>query len=176
MPHASRRYASVRRNSTRASAGMWVFDGLSGTQSGQAPGRESQYRTPDPVLPPYGDSGFKKDFQDGGNQVRHFVGGLWAGYLFGPGVAQLGMNSNEDNTIIDGRGITRSVAGILPTLFPSKDSKPDIALNAISIALGTQLVPRAEERKDVGDRSWRKIPANAGFRGLASQIRGQVCD
>ena len=49
MPHASRRYISVRRRSDRAQAGIWVFDGLSGTQSGQAPGRESQYPTPDPM-------------------------------------------------------------------------------------------------------------------------------
>ena len=50
MPHASRRYASVRRRSDRAYAGIWAFDGLSGTLSGQAPGRESQFRTPDPNL------------------------------------------------------------------------------------------------------------------------------
>ena len=48
MPHASRRLSEDTIISTRASAGMWVFDGLSGMQSGQAPGRESQYRTPDP--------------------------------------------------------------------------------------------------------------------------------
>jgi len=50
MPHASRRYTSVRRRSDRASAGIWVFDGHSGALNGQAPGRESQYRTPDPIL------------------------------------------------------------------------------------------------------------------------------
>ncbi|MBX7054560.1 MAG: hypothetical protein K1X36_06355 [Pyrinomonadaceae bacterium] len=52
MPHASRRYASVRRRSTRASAGVRAFDGLSGTLSGQAPGRESQVRMSDPLLLP----------------------------------------------------------------------------------------------------------------------------
>lgn len=125
---------------------------------------------------PYGDSGFKQQFRDGGNQVRHFVGGLWAGFLYGPGVAQLGMNSNEDNTVTDGRGIRRSAAGILPTLFPADASNADVALNSISVVLGTQLFPRAEERVDVGDKGWRKIPARPGFKGLAAEIRRSVCD
>ena len=50
MPHASRRYTSVRRRSDRASAGIWVFEGLSRSLNAQAPGRESQFRTPDPIL------------------------------------------------------------------------------------------------------------------------------
>ena len=104
------------------------------------------------------------------------VGGLWAGFLYGPGVAQLGMNSNEDNTVTDGRGIRRSAAGILPTLFPADASNADVALNSISVVLGTQLFPRAEERVDVGDKGWRKIPARPGFKGLAAEIRRSVCD
>ena len=51
MPHASRRYTSVRRRSDRASAGIWVFEGLSRSLNAQAPGRESQFRTPDPNRP-----------------------------------------------------------------------------------------------------------------------------
>lgn len=124
----------------------------------------------------YGDSGFKPEFRDGGDQVRHFVGGLWAGYLYGPGVGQLGMNSNEDNTITDGRGIRRSVGGLLPTISPTKESEADIALNAVSVPLGAQLTPRAEERIDVGDRGWKRIPARLGYKGLAAEIRSRVCE
>ena len=51
MPHASQRYTSVRRRSDRASAGIWVFEGLSRSLNAQAPGRESQFRTPDPNRP-----------------------------------------------------------------------------------------------------------------------------
>ena len=47
MPHASRRYISVRRRSTRASAGDRAFDELSRILNDQAPGRETQIRTPD---------------------------------------------------------------------------------------------------------------------------------
>ena len=125
----------------------------------------------------FGDSGFKSQFQDGSNQVRHFTGGLWAGYLFGPGVAQLGMNSNEDSTIVDGRGVVGSAAGILPTLFPKDSSKADVALNSVSIPLGVRLTPVAAETRDVGDRGgWRKIPGHPGYKGLAAAIASQVCD
>ena len=48
MPHASRRYTSVRRRSDRASADGQAFDELSRILNDQAPGRESQFRTPDP--------------------------------------------------------------------------------------------------------------------------------
>ena len=50
MPHASRRYTSVRRRSDRASADGQAFDELSRILNDQAPGRESQFRTPDPIL------------------------------------------------------------------------------------------------------------------------------
>jgi len=124
----------------------------------------------------FGDSGFKSQFQDQSNQVRHFTGGLWAGYRYGPGVGQLGMNSNEDNTLTPGRGVVNSGGGILPTFWPTEDSKADVALNAVSIPLGANLTPRAAEMVDRGDRGgWRKIPANPGYKGLATAIRTQVC-
>ena len=125
----------------------------------------------------FGASGFKPEFVDTSNQVRHFTGGLWAGYLYGPGVAQLGMNSNEDNTITPGRGIIMSGGGILPSLSPTADSRADVALNAVSVPLGATLTPRKSEITDVGDRGgWRRIPANPGYKGLAAAIRTRVCE
>jgi RHS repeat-associated protein len=121
------------------------------------------------------DSGFKPEFRDGSNQVRHFTGGLWAGYRYGM-VGQLGMNSNEDNTITPSRGVAWSAGGILPTVAPTDDSKADVALNAISVPLGTDLTPRREEIVDAGDKGgWRKTPASPGYKGLADAIRKQVC-
>jgi hypothetical protein len=124
----------------------------------------------------FGSSGFKPQFVDSGNQVRHFTGGLWAGYLYGPGVAELGMNSNEDNTLIPGRGVILSAGGILPTFWPTGDSRADVALNSVSVPLGANLTPSRERRIDVRDKEWRKIPANPGYRGLAAAIRSQVCE
>jgi RHS repeat-associated protein len=125
----------------------------------------------------FGASGFKQQFVDTSNQVRHFTGGLWAGYYYGPGVAQLGMNSREENTITPGTGVIASVAGIFPSLSPTNDSRADVALNSVSSSLGANLTPRAEEIVDRGDRGgWRKIPANPGYKGLAAAIRNKVCE
>lgn len=119
-----------------------------------------------------GDSGFKEKFRDGTNlQARHFVAGLWAGYLLGPGLAQIVANSHEDFEL--------QRTGLGPfavALVPTDASKADVALNSVSVALGTQLVPKAEERRDVGDRGWKKIPGNPGYKGLSAAIRNQVCD
>jgi RHS repeat-associated protein len=125
----------------------------------------------------FGSGGFKPKFVDDSNQVRHFTGGLWAGYLFGPGIAQLGMNSNENNSLGTGRGVIGSAGGILPWIFPADDAKADVALNSVSVPLGTSLTPRREEIVDRGDRGgWRRIPGNLGYRGLAGEIRRQVCE
>ncbi|CAN5625170.1 hypothetical protein BH24ACI2_BH24ACI2_04560 [soil metagenome] len=125
----------------------------------------------------FGASGFKSQFVDDSNQVRHFTGGLWAGYLYGPGIAEAGMNSNENNSLGTGRGVVRSGLGILPWIFPADDAKADIALNSISVGLGANLTPSKEERRDVGDKGgWRKIPANSGYKGLAEAIRKRVCE
>jgi len=126
------------------------------------------------------DSGFKSQFKDKSNQVRHFTAGLWAGYLYGPGISMLGMNTNEANSLGTGTGVIRSGGGILPWLFPtpgSEGSAADIALNSVSTALGANLIPIAEEIRDVGDRGgWRRIPAHPGYKGLADAIRKQVCE
>ena len=124
----------------------------------------------------FGSSGFKTQFVDDSNQVRHFTGGLWTGSLYGAGVGELGMHSNEDNTVVRGRGIRRSGLGILLTLWPTNGSKADIALNAVSVPLGANLTPTPARRIDLGDRQWRKIPANPGYKGLASAIRSKVCE
>lgn len=50
MPHASRRYASVRRRSGRASAGGRALDTFSTTPNCQASGRESHKCKFDPLL------------------------------------------------------------------------------------------------------------------------------
>jgi hypothetical protein len=73
-----------------------------------------------PVNPPrvsLSDSGFKPQFQNGGNQVRHFVGGFIAGANLGiPGL--LVMNSREE-----------------PNTNGAND--PDIRLNGVSTNLGS---------------------------------------
>ena len=51
MPHASQRYSADAIISNRAALGDGAFDGFSRTVNGQAPSRESQFCTPDPVLP-----------------------------------------------------------------------------------------------------------------------------
>lgn len=125
----------------------------------------------------FGASGFKQQFVDTSNQVRHFTGGLWAGYLYGPGIAQLGMNSNEENTITPGTGVIPSAGGILPSLWPTNDSRADVALNSVSVPLGASLTPRKEEFREVGDRGgWKRIPGNPGYKGLAAAIRAKVCE
>jgi hypothetical protein len=125
----------------------------------------------------FGASGFKPQFVDQSNQVRHFTGGLWAGYLYGAAVGVFGMDSNEDNTEISGRGALRSGLGILPRIWPTEDSKADVALNSISVPLGANLTPTEAEIVDRGDKGgWRKIPANPGYKGLAAAIRTQVCE
>jgi hypothetical protein len=42
-----------------------------------------------PTLNGFGDTGFKQEFQDGSNQVRHFVGSFAAGYIFGVSTANV---------------------------------------------------------------------------------------
>jgi len=75
-----------------------------------------------PLIPPrlsFGDSGFKPRFQDGSNQVRHFVAGFIAGANLGiPGL--LFMNSREDDST------------------KTQDEKnKDIRLNGVSTNLGS---------------------------------------
>jgi hypothetical protein len=123
------------------------------------------------------DSGFKPQFQDHSNQVRHFTGGLWAGYRYGGAVGELGMDSNEDNTEGTGRGIFRSGVGLLPMFWPAEDSKADVALNSVSVPLGDNLHPSDAYIADRGDRGgWRRVPANPGYKGLAAAIRAGVCE
>jgi hypothetical protein len=125
----------------------------------------------------FGSSGFQDHLKDDSNQVRHFTGGLWAGYLYGSGVGLLGMNSNESSVFTDSRGLVMSAAGILPSLFPSGKDAPDVALNSISTHLGARLVPSKEKKVEVGDRGgWKKIPGNIGYPGLADEIRSKVCE
>jgi hypothetical protein len=43
----------------------------------------------------FGSTGFREGFQDPSNQVRHFTGGLIAGYRLGQTAGRIAMNSNE---------------------------------------------------------------------------------
>ncbi|HEY3581096.1 MAG TPA: RHS repeat-associated core domain-containing protein, partial [Pyrinomonadaceae bacterium] len=96
--------------------------------------------------------GFKAQFRDNSNQVRHFVGGLIAGYRLGYGPALLFMNSREEpNT----NGVNNA----------------DIALNAVSTALGANhVVPPRATINPFG------LPVNRGFHNLADAIRREICD
>ncbi len=106
----------------------------------------------------FGSSGFKEQFQGPGNQVRHFTGGLIGGYLFGATGGDWGMWFGEDDP-------------------------EDIALNAVSSALGARIVdPTPATTKEVsgGYRSEMRrivnVPANPGYTDLADRIRKQVCE
>ena len=106
----------------------------------------------------FGSSGFKEQFVGSGNQVRHFVGGLIAGYLWGASGGNWGMWYGEDNP-------------------------EDLALNEVSTVLGANIVdPTPATTKEVsgGYRSEMRrtvnVPANPGYTDLADRIRKQVCE
>lgn len=44
----------------------------------------------------FGDSGFRPDFQDGGNQVQHAMAGIYFGYHYGAGAARRLMTWQDD--------------------------------------------------------------------------------
>jgi hypothetical protein len=74
-----------------------------------------------PLVPPrlsFGSSGFKPQFRDPSNQVRHFVGGFIAGADIGYLPARTFMNSLEQ---------------------PGRDGA-DIALNGVSTRLGASTI------------------------------------
>ena len=100
------------------------------------------------------DEGFKEKYQDGFNQVRHFTGGLWAGYLFGSLFGRIAMNSRENES-----------------------DSADTRLNALSTYLGSNLIPKPERGVgSIRDGTSRTLPATPGYRALASQIRSRVCE
>ena len=100
------------------------------------------------------DEGFKKKYRDDSNQVRHFTGGLWAGYLFGSLLGHIAMNSRENES-----------------------DSADTRLNALSTSLGSNLIPKSERSTGsirYGTRN--TLPATPGYRALANQIRNRVCE
>lgn len=106
----------------------------------------------------FGSSGFKKQFQGRGNQVRHFTAGLIAGYLWGATGGDWGMWFREDDP-------------------------EDIALNSVSTALGSTIVnPTPATTREIGGgyraemRRTVNVPANPGYTDLADRIRKQVCE
>ncbi|MCZ2391985.1 MAG: hypothetical protein LC113_13025 [Acidobacteria bacterium] len=110
-------------------------------------------------------SGFRPEFSDNSPQPRHFTGGYIAGYLFGPlGASGMGLNERWG----------------LGHISPNENEKADIALNAVSTALGARATP--SEARTVRVSGYRKemttekvIPANLGYKDLANQIRKRVC-
>lgn len=97
--------------------------------------------------PRFGDSGFKSQFRDGSNQVRHFTAGLIAGYRIGTTPALLFMNSRETSGIDDA----------------------DIALNRESTSMGMTYSARPGSFADL-------INLTGGNYGeLADQIRKRLC-
>jgi RHS repeat-associated protein len=69
--------------------------------------------------PTFGASGFKPQFQDPSNQVRHFVGGFIAGADLGVTAGLLFMNQREEPN-------------------PNHENDPDIRLNGISTDMGAR--------------------------------------
>jgi len=102
----------------------------------------------------FGDSGFKPEFQDHSNQVRHFVGGLVAGYDLGDDLGLYIMNQREEEN-----------PG--PNGIPNQ---ADIALNAVSTRMGEVLRPYPRAPK-------LPFPAKPfTYRDLGAQIRAHVCE
>jgi RHS repeat-associated protein len=95
------------------------------------------------------DSGFQAQFKDGSNQVRHFTGGLVAGYDLGYLAALMFMNSRE---------------------VPGVDD-PDIALNGQSTYAGSQLTDN-----NANPASMAKFgPLGMDYHDLAKFIRDKIC-
>ena len=85
--------------------------------------REMRDNGQGPLVPPrrsFGDSGFKSQFKDGGNQARHFVGGFIAAANLGWLAAKTLMNDRETPGVDDA----------------------DIALNGVSTQLGANTIGR----------------------------------
>jgi len=117
----------------------------------------------------FGASGFKAQFQDMSNQVRHFTAGLIAGYLFGAvgGYGAMGINESYGFGMVD----------------PADDQKADIALNSVSTSLGARVVdpqPQRTEERGGGSRAEMRrtitIPAHPGYTDIADRIRSQLCE
>lgn len=109
----------------------------------------------------FNSTGFKEGLYDKltDNQARHFIGGLITG---------------EKLSITAGH-----------TVFGRNEkSKPDLAVNEISIPLGAKLTSPRTATTEVS-KTWIRgvgwktkkiwIPADKGFRTLADEIRKQVC-
>ena len=80
----------------------------------------------------FGDTGFRADFQDGSNQVRHFVGWFAAGFLVTPAVAKNRLyNSEGTNSVLN----------------------PDVALGLLAIDLGSSFNGNA---KQLAQDIWHK--------------------
>jgi hypothetical protein len=108
------------------------------------------YRRMPAGRPTFGDSGFKPQFRDGSNQVRHFVGGLVAGYRLGSAPADILMDQRED------------------------PGNPDTRLNAVSTKLGGEGI--VKETWTRPGRGIAQVHIENKFGTLADEIRKQVCD
>ena len=112
--------------------------------------REAAYRRAPADRVILTDRGFKGEFRDGGNQARHFVGGLVAGYRLG------------------------SVAG-LAFMDPREigDSMADVRLNHVSVNLGAgEVIPRKSRPTAVLTVN----PGTNGYVDLAEKIRSTICE
>jgi RHS repeat-associated protein len=103
-----------------------------------------------PATNGFKDTGFQPQFRDGSNQVRHFTGGLIAGYDLGYGLALIFMNNRE----IEGK------------------DDPDIALNGVSTYAGGQLADYTNNPAVVAKFG----PFGIDYHDLADLIREKVCD
>lgn len=92
------------------------------------------------------DSGFQPQFQDGSNQVRHFTGGLVAGFDLGSVPALIYMDHRE----VEGK------------------DDADIALNRESTYAGGQLLAKTGQTATSG-------PLGMDFHDLAKFIRDKIC-
>lgn len=108
-----------RSNSDREFLDELARTFTSANHSGTREMRDNSGGPVNPPRPSFLDSGFKTKFQDGSNQVRHFVAGFIAGANLGiPGL--LFMNSREDDSS-----------------KPQDQKDIDIRLNGVSTNLGS---------------------------------------
>ena len=103
----------------------------------------------------FSDNGFKPQFQDGSNQVRHFTGGLVAGYKLGNPTAETFMNARE-----------RRWSG-----------QADRQLNAVATDMGSRM--RDPVSITYVDRMYmpqQKGSPQLSYRNLGAEIRRVLCD
>jgi RHS repeat-associated protein len=150
------KFADMVEQIANSSSNLQQFmDTMASTFTGATDSSISAMRAGANKAPPaatrgFKDTGFQPQFRDGSNQVRHFTGGLVAGYDLGYAAALIFMNHRE----VEGK------------------DDPDIALNGQSTYAGGMLA-----NSGLPPQYQDKFSSfNMDFHDLANFIRDKICD